>query len=433
MHKRRHTLPLLILLPALGGALGARHAGRVAPPPANRLETLLLADSADGRLDRFSLFEAALIAGGVPNERALAKHRRQFRSVVRRTRPAALAATSGPDRARAVLQSMHRHVLTGRYESDCSELSAALQEGCYNCLTATILYQCLCRRFDLPATAVAAPAHVFSRLQLEEPLEIETTYPLVLEAPLDSTADGRPRRAPRQAGPTAHNTRPLSPVQLVAKVYYNRGVARLGRERFREAVAALETSVQLDPDDEMARENLLAAINNWALAHCEAGRFREASDLLAYGRQLAPDCPALQANDLHIHQKWAVHLCEQQRYAEALRILEDGCRRRPRAELFDAGRFAVYRAWLQSLLDEDETDEAFALLSTACRRHPSRREVLELEADVIVRRAAQLQEQGKHAEALRLLARGRALHPNRQPLRDAHQNRKNLTHPRPES
>src|SRR5690606_16443754 len=80
---------------------------------------------------------------------------------------------------------------------------------------------------------------------------------------------GLPAR--RQLSGPVHFT-PITDVQLVARVYYNRGVTRLRAKKFAQAVALTKASLRIDADNTIAHGNLLAGLNNWALDDCSQGR-----------------------------------------------------------------------------------------------------------------------------------------------------------------
>ena len=58
------------------------------------------------------------------------------------------------ERAAWVFESMHEHLLFGKYDEDQNSLSQALLKGDYNCVSATILYQILTERAGLPTVAL---------------------------------------------------------------------------------------------------------------------------------------------------------------------------------------------------------------------------------------------------------------------------------------
>jgi len=210
----------------------------------------------------------------------------------------------------------------------------------------------------------------------------------------------------------------LSDIELLGKVYYNRGVSQLEAHEYATAIALLKTSLALDPQDEPARNNLLAANNNWALALCDAGDFAGAADKLAAGRAIDTQYGPLQTNDLYVHQKWVLHLCERGRYSSAVDILEEGFQRRPDAALFDGGRYAVYGMWAKSLLQDKRRDEALAVLNSARRRYGDHQELMEQELHVFETGITELAHRGDIQGAKSLLSIALSRHPQADSLRN---------------
>ena len=66
-------------------------------------------------------------------------------------------------------------------------------------------------------------------------------------------------------------------------IYYNRGVDLLAAKRFAEAADANANALRLDPQNAVARGNLLATLNNWSIALGDAGQFAEAIERCAKG------------------------------------------------------------------------------------------------------------------------------------------------------
>ena len=349
-------------------------------PPA-ALEVRLFADAEDGRLDELSLLEAALIAGGVRQDGQLARYRHQFAAWRNALRDSGKVTGTPYEQARAIFEYMHRDILRGQYQTSCNQLGRTIDQGNFNCLSATILYNCLGAEFGLPLVAVETSGHVLSRLLEDRPFDLETTYPAWFE--LVNNPERRAAVHPQLYGDGCRwpdTLRRTTAVQLVARIYYNQGVELFHQQQFTAAVAATRASLRLDRGHKPAQGNLLAGLNNAALARCDHGKFEQAARLLDEVRRIDPHYPPLAANDLHLHQRWVIHLCSKGCYREALALLDEGFRRRPDAELFDHGRFAVYRLWTESVLAAGQARQAPAV-STAAGHTLNRPEILRQELD----------------------------------------------------
>ena len=97
--------------------------------------------------------------------------------------------------------------------------------------------------------------------------------------------------------------RDLTPVQLTALVYFNRGVAHLSEREFAHAAAANLAALALDPANALAADNLLATINHWSLALAAAGRHVDALSVLKPARTVAPDNKHLLDNQRYIEHQ----------------------------------------------------------------------------------------------------------------------------------
>jgi tetratricopeptide (TPR) repeat protein len=387
---------------------------------ANDLTDRLLVDLDDGCLDQFPLFDAALIASGVTTEEGLDYYEQRLAQICEIL--AVDPQASPAERSAEVLAFLHQWILTGSYSTHCTELDRTLEDGHYNCVSATILYMHLCMRVGLEPRAMATAEHVYCRFADGIDSDVETTFSDWFSQPISARALLRASRT-AAAGPA----RRISSVQLVAKVYYNIGVTRLEKGDFRAAVEALRLSIRLDPQDRSARENLLAALNNWALRESDAGRYDRATELLNQVGQLDPDYGPSLANDLHVHQKWALHLCQAGEFREALELLDHCYARRPDAELYDLGRFAVCSLWAQSLLCHGQQDRAWEVFAEARRRYPQRSEWSSYEEEAIHRSVTALLQQGNREDALALSLQGIRRRPDSERLRRQHHD---LTRPR---
>jgi len=289
------------------------------------LEAAMLADAADGRLDNHTLLAAALIASGVNNRPTLHRHEMAFGAIVQKLKDELAESSSLADKAELVFRFMHTKLLFGGYAFSSTDLRETLQNGKYNCLTATILYNCLANEVGLPACALESPGHVLSRVFLPDGfLDVETTCPRWFQMssrPVEQTQHVG-QTVGIAGGPPARPLREASELELVAMVYYNRGVDMLSAGRFAEAAAANLKSLRLCPNSPASRGNLLATINNWAIELARQHQFAEAAQLLRLGMASDPTFQTFMVNYVYLHQQWTAQLCQQGRADQAIRMLQ---------------------------------------------------------------------------------------------------------------
>ena len=364
------------------GTLSAPRDGRANAPssarryeryegPLSGLETRLFADAADGRWDAHSLLAASLVASGVSDPAALGRHQARFAELVAELRRS--GRVTGPPRqqAQAVFEFMHRRMLCGGYQLDGTDLAALLDQGRFNCVSASVLFNCLAGELGLSACGLEIPGHALSRLLLPDGnLDVETTCPewfRLLDDPRKQAELVARTLGPQRAAGRAEDRRQVSDVELVATIYYNRGVDLLGQKRFADAVAANAKALRLDPHSQTARGNLLATLNNWAIAEAAPGRYDQAAELLRQGMAIDPGYETFKANYRHVHREWTDRLCRMDQFSAALAVLVRAAQECPGDPTFTPARLDVYRCWARHLFESGRRDEGSAVLAQARR------------------------------------------------------------------
>ncbi len=366
-----------------------------------------------------NLLWASLAAEGFANESDFRPQQRRVEELARRFRADVRSSANVRTQAAVLLQLLHAEVFTGGYELRCSTLSETLRTGKYNCVTATILYVCLCEEVGLEAWGVEIPAHVYAEVNDGgRPLRVETTcarwFELVDRDPLlaERSVPGRPADAGSHRGSSRLETaagqdantagpRALDAWQMVAILYYNRGVDHAEQDLYPAAVAANQKALKLDPASRTARKNLLGAINNWALSLADDDQYSEALALLEHGRLLAPDHATFATNVIALYQRWVDQLCRAAQFSEADAVVLSALQKHADARLA-AEQFVVYRRWGSHLVSAKQVDQTLKLCALMRARHGADARAASAEADLLVAVGWALLEQQRPAEALRL-------------------------------
>lgn len=268
------------------------------------VEQQLLADATDGNFDNGSLLETALMASGrspTDRQRLLKRYDAWVENLASQHSP---LPRNTDEKLAAIFARSHRDILTGDYCATCSDVGITLETGDFNCLTATILFIGAARQHGLKVEALATEGHVFCQAGEDAPRRIETTCAKWFELDDPQTRPAcDPHTHPRRIVNSL--ARPLTDVQLIAKVYYNRGVAHFRASEFEQGLALTRISLRLDPDDNIAHGNILAGLNNWALDLCRRGDHVRALELIEEVRRLDANYPTLEENTAHIYRCWA--------------------------------------------------------------------------------------------------------------------------------
>ena len=327
-------------------AAGAAMASTVASPRDNRpsayygfegesnpLELALFADAVDGRLDEHSILAAALIANGVDNLNQVRAYETRLAGWVDQLAQSDRVVGTARQQAQAIFEFMHERILVGGYSQDCTDLRTAMDEGRFNCVSATVLFNCLTERFGLHVCGLETRGHAMSRLFAEEgAIDIETTCSRWFRLMDDPQRQAELVRRTLGSSPsqdTSLRRRQVVGPQLAAMIFYNRGVDLLGAQRFADSLSANAKALRLDPHSDTARGNLLATLNNWAIALGTAGQYAEATARLEQGMAIDPSYATFTSNYVYVHYQWVESLCRNGRFGEAASVVDRALEQRP--------------------------------------------------------------------------------------------------------
>jgi hypothetical protein len=235
------------------------------------------------------LVEAALVAGGTYAHTQTTTLLERFDALVVELRSSFGQATTVQERVSTIHDFLHRRVLTGRYETNASDLAETLKHGRYNCVTASVLFVAFARSCNLSAIAVQLPEHVRCEVLMDgTAMAVETTSRSAF-----TTSSGGMSRS-------------LTDQQLIATIYYNRGVAAFDAGDLERSTELNQIALELDPRCLPARENLLAAINNRVVAMLRVGQLAAAARLLDWGDQFGPGYEPFRVNRAILDEKSAL-------------------------------------------------------------------------------------------------------------------------------
>jgi len=217
-----------------------------------------------------------------------------------------------------------------------------------------VLFNYLAGELGLDCRGLEIPGHAMSRIVLPDgTLDIETTCPtwfhLMGDPKLQAAAAAKTIGTAAVANRST--AREVSPIQMAAMIYYNRGVDLLAERRFAEAAEVNAKALRLDPQNGTARGNLLATINNWSIELGNSQRFAEAVDLLRQGLAIDRKFAALAQNYVHVHRQWVDHLCQAGHFEEALDILARAVAEMPNHDYLRRAQGEVHERWAKAVAD----------------------------------------------------------------------------------
>jgi tetratricopeptide (TPR) repeat protein len=352
------TLTLSGHRPELGrerGPSDATHshkAKRLWDAPSCRLEEQLFADVSHGRLEKFSPLGAALVASGVDDVDCLHRYQQKAAALADELRRLGKPTDTPRQRVEAIFEFMHQRILGGGYDLAYTDLRRVLDDGRFNCVSATVLFNYLANELGLDCSGLEMPGHAMSRVSLPDgTLDVETTCPRWFSLKDDPKRQFASVVQTIGAAASADRSkaREVSAIQLAAMIYYNRGVDLLGEKRFAEAAGVNAKALRLDPQNATARGNLLATLNNWSIELGNRGHFAEAVDLLRQGLAMDAKFEAFAQNYVHVHHQWVEYLSREGRFGEAVEILSRAAAEMPDRDYLRKAQSEVRQRWAKAV------------------------------------------------------------------------------------
>lgn len=158
----------IISLIILAGCHSAQHTEFINKKVPNQLETSLINDIQDGRLD-MPYEQACLIASGVDTDKKMKSYLTKIDALISRiNRETDINNTIDPlTKARLIFDWLQRNANEGTY-NDCYDLRDTLNLKVGNCLSYAIRYTIICRHFGIDIKNIFIPGHIYNMLLVEK-------------------------------------------------------------------------------------------------------------------------------------------------------------------------------------------------------------------------------------------------------------------------
>lgn len=158
----------LISLIILAGCHSAQHTEFIDKIVPNQLETSLINDIQDGRLD-MPFDRACLIASGVDTDKKMKSYLTKIDDLLSRiNRESYVSNTTDPlTKAQFIFDWLQRNAHEGTY-NECYDIRDTLNLKVGNCLSYAIRYTIICKYFGIDIKNIFVPGHIYNMLIVKE-------------------------------------------------------------------------------------------------------------------------------------------------------------------------------------------------------------------------------------------------------------------------
>lgn len=242
-----------------------------------------------------AILDAILVANGVASDDVRAASVRRIQSEIDRIVAASGDGRPGWRRAARLHRRLHRDYLT-TYRADADGLLAVIDDGTYNCVSATLFYGLVAHRLGYGVRVLEYPGHLLLRLRMRgRRVDVETTDPDGYDlsrfpgwappaGPLTAAAPGEPF-GPPLPGVTFWE---VELEQAVGFAWLNRAWRLHDRGQPRAAAAAAGAALRHLPGGGASEELVIRLLSQAFRESYEVGDFETAFVVASHDVELFP-------------------------------------------------------------------------------------------------------------------------------------------------
>ena len=350
--------------------------------PKGSLEEALFEDAADGEFNRLGLEQAALIASGV-TQKDLLKYITKIDSLYNHIALRwPMKKLNAFQKGHVILVFLHRTALK-TYDPGATEIQKALDDGRFNCVSATLLFNILCERFGVKTAGIEVPTHLYSvvydKMSPFVSREVQTTIPLgflIQQVPWNEFIYNSKIQ-------TWKGKRVVSRVPLIAVIYYNRGIYWIRQKAYDKALPYYQRAFLLDPGFPALGELMVQLYAAWGYNFFNQGQYAKAVQIyreglrLLQGKVTEKDATLLKEHLTAAFINSANLLMRDKKWENARLLLSEAGQLGFHNQTVVQNEKALYYAWGQDFIDQKKWYDALNIYQLARKNFPGEKGFLQ--------------------------------------------------------
>lgn len=367
----------------------------------NGIEKPFFEDLSDGKLDKYTYYDAALVASLVVDENTHKQYLNSLLSIRDKMLSDLKSVRNESEevRAKTLLSWLHENVLK-KYNLSSTMLDNIITDGSFNCLSSSVLYALLALELDIDVYAVSVTQHAFCVVKTErKEIDVETTVKYGFEPGKDTVIGNSVISVPRSS---YGNRQKLSILQLIALLYSNRiSLLQETVYNYREDLHKYKKGYYFDQSSPLFRENLIACFNNIAREYLNEGEYEKADFYIKQGRMFEPKEEAWDILSIKKYTDKAKEKAKEEKWDEAVAITEEAHKEIPSSKTIANNLAYFYNAWGLSYMSKNEYQKAALIFENALKNIGNDKDILENLKGVYYNPLVPLFNEGNYEEVIK--------------------------------
>lgn len=295
--------------------------------------------------------------------------------------------------AEFILDWLHTHFFR-TYRSNQTRIDAMLRNHDFNCVSSSILYAAICRKFGINITGVVVKDHVFSQLKFpNQKIDIETTIqygfdPSARKDILDQF--GRLTGFVYVPQRDYQARTEIGDRQMVALICSNRYKTLSDQKKHAEAAKVLYLGWQLAADLPRTVNTWESGLANYIISLDHAKRYQDALYVIEKSKQLFPQIKQPAELQYNVYVNWSYHLLKSKQFKQGIQIVEKGIQLYPRDRRLQQNLRTAYTDQIQTAIKKHQFDLASRSIEIAKKALPKEDVFDKLSVNMVIESARNL-------------------------------------------
>ncbi|MFC1500956.1 tetratricopeptide repeat protein [Elusimicrobiota bacterium] len=337
-----------------------------------KLEKDFFDDLDDGKLDKYTLIDAFVIASGITNVSDFNLYKAQLQEIKNNAVNKIVFNKDPYITAKRILFWLHDNVF-GEYSFGSSYADDIVNEKKFNCVSASIMYVIIAKDLGLDVVGVIVKDHAFCMLKDRRGnKDIETTIRYGFDPGTKEIEKLKEVTKYVYVPPKNYKKRRnVNEYQLIGVLYSN-SIQKIGEnlKESKEDLAKYKKGYYFDPKSKLFETDVIACFNNLAIQQMDKGDFNSAYGFIRQGKKFLTNSKNFNKLEAQYFNKKAEHAASKENYPEALGFIRIGLSLNPKDKVLKNNLGFYFSEWAGTFFRNKEYSKAIDIYWAGLKELP---------------------------------------------------------------